>query len=65
MLWVGWDETVNHIISESRKLTQKECKIRHDCWGKIIHRELCKRLKFDHAKKWYMHKPESCQRKWD
>ena len=27
--------------------------------GKVIHWELCKKLKFDHMNKWYMHKPES------
>ena len=25
----------------------------------MIHRELCKKLKFDHTTKWYMHKLES------
>ena len=23
--------------------------------GKVIHWEMCKKLKFDHTKKWYMH----------
>ena len=27
--------------------------------GKMIHRELCKKLKFDHTNKRYMHNPES------
>ena len=27
--------------------------------GKVIHWELCKKLKFDHTKKWYMHNPAS------
>ena len=26
--------------------------------GKVIHWELCNRLKFGHTEKWYMHKPE-------
>ena len=26
---------------------------------KVIHRELCKKFKFDHTNKWYMHNPES------
>ena len=26
--------------------------------GKVIQRQLCKRLKLDHITKWYMHKPE-------
>ena len=25
----------------------------------MIHKELCKKLKFDHTKKWYMHNLES------
>ena len=27
--------------------------------GKVIHRELYKKLKFDHTNKWYTHNPES------
>ena len=27
--------------------------------GKVIHSELCKKLKFDNTNKWYMHNPES------
>ena len=27
--------------------------------GKVIHWEMCKKLKFDHMNKWYMHNPES------
>ena len=58
MLCSDKDET-NHIINEYIKLTQKEYKTRHDWMGKVIHRGLCKKLKFDHPTKWYMHKPES------
>ena len=46
---------INHKIS---KFAQKK-KTRHNWVGKVIHRELCKKLKFDHTKKWYMHNPES------
>ena len=49
------DETINHIISECSKLTQKEYKTRHDLVGKMIHWEMCKKFKFDHTNKWYMH----------
>ena len=38
---------------------KKEYKCRHDWVGKVIHCELSKRLKFDRADKWYMHKLES------
>ena len=49
------DETINHIISECSKLAQKEDKARHLWVGKVIHWEMCKKFKFDHANKWYMH----------
>ena len=52
------DETVNH-ISGCYKLRQKEYKNRYDWVGKVIHWELCKKLKFHHTNKWYMHKAES------
>ena len=51
------DETINHIISKCSKLEPKEYKARHDWVGKVIHWEMCKKFKFDHAKKWYMHNP--------
>ena len=41
---------INH-ISECSKLAQKEYKARHDWVGKGIHREMCKKFKFDHANK--------------
>ena len=41
-------ETINHIISEF--------------WvGRVIHWEMCKKFKFDHANKWYMYKPAPVQ----
>ena len=51
------DETINHIISECSKLAQKECKTRHNWVGKVIHWEMCKKFRFDHTNKWYMHNP--------
>ena len=51
------DETINHIISECSKLTLKEYKTRHNWVGKVIHWEMCKKFKFDHTNKWYMHNP--------
>ena len=35
MLCGDWDETINHIICEHRKLTQKEYKTRHYWVGKM------------------------------
>ena len=31
--------------------------MRHDWVGKMIHWEMCKKFKFDHTNKWYMHNP--------
>ena len=53
------DETVNRIIREWSNLAQKECKSRHDWVRKVIHWELCKKLKCGHSDKWYVYKPES------
>ena len=43
------DETINHIISESSKLAQKEYNIRYDWLWYVIHWEFCH--KFDHTNK--------------
>ena len=51
------DGTIYHIISEYSKLAQKEYKARYNWVGKVIHWEMCKKFKFDHANKWYMHNP--------
>ena len=51
------DEAINHIINKYSKLAKKEYKTRRDWAGKVIHWELCKKLKFEHTKKWYMHNP--------
>ena len=56
-LCVDRDETINHIIYECCKLAQKEYRTRHDWVGKVIHWEMCKKFKFDHTNKWYMHNP--------
>ena len=51
------DKTINHIISECSKLALKEYKARNDWVDKVIHWEMCKKFKFDHTNKWYMHNP--------
>ena len=51
------DEIINHIISESSKLAQKEYKTRQDWVGKVIHWELWKKFKFGHINRCYMHNP--------
>ena len=34
-----------------------EYKTRNDWVGNVILREMCKKFKFDHTNKWYMHNP--------
>ena len=51
------DETIYHIISECSKLAQKEYTTRDDWVGKVIYWEMCKKFKFGHTSKWYMHNP--------
>ena len=51
------DEAINRIISEYSNLAQREYKARHDWVGKVIHWEMCKKFKFDHTNKWYIHSP--------
>ena len=53
------NEAINHIICKCIKLAQSEYKTRHDWAEKVIYWELCKKFKFDHTNKWYMHNPES------
>ena len=55
------DETINHIISESSKLAQKECKTRHDWVGKVIHWEMRNKFKSGHTNKWYIDNPAPVQ----
>ena len=47
----------NNNYSECSKLAQREYKAKHDWVGKVIHWEMCKKFKFDHSNKWYMHNP--------
>ena len=53
------DVTINHIISEFCKLTQKTYKTRHGWVGKVIHWKLCKKFRFYHMNNWYVHNSES------
>ena len=48
-------ETINLIISESRKLAQKVYKTRHEWVRKVIHWELWNSFRFGHTEKWCMH----------
>ena len=55
------DETINYIICECSKFAQKEYKTRYDWVSKVINWEMCKKFKFDHTNKWYMHNPAPVQ----
>ena len=50
------DEMINHIISASNKLAQKENDTRTTGWEGV---SLFKKFKFVHTTKWYIHKLES------
>ena len=47
------------MLSECCKLAEKEYKTRHNWAGKVIHKELCKILKFEYTNKRYIPKSES------
>ena len=49
---------MNHIISESTKLAQKEYKRRHDNVAKIVHWKLRGKYELMKSAKWYEHEPE-------
>ena len=53
------DETINHIISEWGKLSQKEDETRLNVLGDSL--EIVQEIKFDHTNKWYMHNSETCR----
>ena len=55
------DETINHIIRKCSKLAQKEYNARRDLVGKVIHWKMCKKFKFGHTNKSYMHNPGPVQ----
>ena len=50
--WYVKKEMKQLIVSKCNKLPQKEYRPRYDWVGQLIHRELCKRLKFGHTTKW-------------
>ena len=53
-LYGNQEEMIIHIISECIKLAQRQYKTRYDWEGKVIHRELYKKLKFDRTNKYKM-----------
>ena len=59
------DETIYHIISECSILALKEYKTRPECVGKVIHWKQCKKCKFKHMNKWYIHHRKVSPSEWD
>ena len=53
------NETISHVVSECGKLVQKEFKGRHDSVGRYVHWQFCEKLRFNRARPWYEHEPES------
>ena len=65
------DESIDYIVSGSRKRAQKEYKRRHDNLEKIVHWKLARKCNFEGGDKRYEHEPESvlenevCKILWD
>ena len=52
-MWrIGWNSKSHSWIQQTK------CEIRHNWVGKVIHRELCNKLKLDRTIKSYVHKSE-------
>ena len=51
-------ETIPHVMSEYRKLAQKEYRRRHDNVARIVHWKLCGKYNLKRREKWYEHAPE-------
>ena len=47
MRWQRWNHQSHN----------KEYKTKHDWVGKMTNWEMCKKFKFGHTNKWYMHNP--------
>ena len=50
-------ETIKRIVNECSKLAQKEYETKYYWMGKVIHREMYNKFKFDHKNIWYLHSP--------
>ena len=53
------DETISHIVSECKKLAQKQYwRWRHDKVAQAIHWDPCRKLGYDRLEKYYNHQPQ-------
>ena len=53
------NDNISHIVSECRKLAQKEYKRRHDNVGRYVHWQFSEKIGFNRARLWYGHETES------
>ena len=51
-------ESVQHLVSEYEKYTQKEYERWHNNVAKKVHCDLCQKNGLQHTEKWYEHIPE-------
>ena len=51
-------ESIHHVVSECKKLAQREYKQRHDSVARFLHWELCGKYGMQRVEKWYEHQPE-------
>ena len=58
-LCVKMDESIAHLILESKKLVQKEFQEIHNIEARIVHQGLCQKSRLIGDVKWYNHKPKS------
>ena len=49
---------MRQIVSECPMLAQRKYRKKHDCFGRKIHWEVCRKIGFDVNEKWYKHEPE-------
>ena len=56
---------INLRVSKCGKLVQKEYKMRPNRMGKVIHWELCKKVKFDHTVKLANALTRICSGEWN
>ena len=52
------DETINHILSVCKMLSQKDYKRRHDNIARLVHWKLCCKYDMSRGEKWYEHQRE-------
>ena len=52
------EETLQYILCECKKLSQRVYKKRHDTVAQLFHWKLCEKHQLERKEKWYKHCPE-------